>query len=66
MATRKPVLRSGPRVRGEPLREFCDREGIDRTTAWRWVRKGILSVSRVAPRHGVRVRYSDQTADDEG
>jgi hypothetical protein len=44
-------------VRGYRMVEFCRREGIDRRTGWRWAEKGIVAVTRVAPRVGVRVRY---------
>lgn len=49
-----PPLRA---ARGLRIREFCAREGIDRRTAWRWAEKGLVQVSRLAPRVGVRVRY---------
>jgi hypothetical protein len=45
------------RARGVTVRDFCEREGIDRSTAWRWVSRGVVEVSRLAPRMGVRVTY---------
>ena len=53
---KKPIRSS---VRGLRVRQFCEREGISRRTAWRWVEKGIVSVSRVAPLTGVRIAYQD-------
>lgn len=51
--TRPPV----PAPRGEPLRDFCEREAISRRTAWRWIEKGVLKVSRIGPATGIRVQY---------
>jgi predicted site-specific integrase-resolvase len=49
------------------MRELCEREGIARSTAWRWVDKGLLQVSRRGPRTGVRVSYPEASADaDQG
>lgn len=57
----KPTQPAGqPSARGYRIREFCEREGIDRVTAWRWAKKGAIEVSRVAPATGVRVRYRDE------
>ncbi|RPJ53074.1 MAG: AlpA family phage regulatory protein, partial [Acidobacteria bacterium] len=56
-----------PPPRGLRMREVCEREGIARSTAWRWVDKGLLQVSRRGPRTGVRVSYPDASgADDDG
>ena len=49
---------SAPVARGERVRDFCEREGIARTTLWRWAQKGVVVVSRVAPGTGLRVRYA--------
>jgi predicted site-specific integrase-resolvase len=49
-----------PTERGYRVRDVCEREGITRATAWRWIRKGVLTVTRVDPRTGVRVKYSDK------
>ena len=46
-----------PSARGYRIRDFCEREAVDRTTVWRWARKGFLIVSRVAPGTGVRVQF---------
>jgi len=46
------------------VRELCEQEGISRRTAWRWVDKGLLEVSRRGPRTGVRVSFPT-TADDD-
>lgn len=56
-----------PSPRTMRMRELCEREGIARSTAWRWVDKGLLQVSRRGPRTGVRVSYSEAAAaDDQG
>lgn len=55
-----------PARRGVRVRELCDQEGISRRTAWRWVGKGVLTVSRLGPRTGVRVRHAEpQAASDD-
>lgn len=47
-------------------RELAAREGISRTTLWRWAAKGLVTVSRLGPRTGVRVRpTTDRRPDDE-
>jgi predicted site-specific integrase-resolvase len=57
MSDRKPEdIR--PTARGYRIRELCEREGIGRSTAWRWIRKGLLTTSRVGPKNGVRVTYA--------
>jgi predicted site-specific integrase-resolvase len=64
MTERKPPP---PRtIRGYRVAEFCQREGVSRTTVWRWAKKGALKVSRLAPATGVRVQYVDRDDDDEG
>jgi predicted site-specific integrase-resolvase len=57
---------SSPRPPRMRVSELCEREGISRATAWRWVGKGLLDVSRRGPRTGVRVSYptSDDHDDD--
>lgn len=69
--TRRPASPpSAPRAagtrtaRGYTIRDFCEREGIDRTTCWRWLQKGVLRASRVGPRLGVRVAYADDPEPD--
>jgi predicted site-specific integrase-resolvase len=42
------------------MREFCEREAVTRSTVWRWARKGVVVVSRLAPATGVRVRYAPE------
>ena len=46
------------------VRELCEQEGISRRTAWRWVDKGLLQVSRRGPRTGVRVSFPTTDPDD--
>lgn len=53
-----------PARRGVRVRELCDQEGISRRTAWRWVDKGLLTVSRRGPRTGVRVAFAAQAHDE--
>jgi len=49
------------------VRDLCEQEGISRRTAWRWVDKGLLHVSRRGPRTGVRVSYPEASGlDDDG
>jgi hypothetical protein len=38
------------------VRELAEREGISTKTLWRWVSAGVVDVSRLGPRTGVRVR----------
>jgi predicted site-specific integrase-resolvase len=54
----------GRKPRGYPIAEVCARENISRRTAWRWIEKGVLKISRVGPRTGVRVQYVDPRDDD--
>lgn len=55
----KPTKPDAPPPRGYRMADVCAREGIDRRTAWRWVEKGVLVVSRLGPRTGVRVEYAE-------
>jgi hypothetical protein len=48
-----------PTPRGWRVRDFCEREGIGKTTLWRWVAKGVVRVERLDRATGVRVRYVD-------
>ena len=48
-----------------PVAAFCEREQIDRRTAWRWVQKGIVKATRVAPRTGVRLAYVEEDDAEE-
>ena len=50
-------------IRGYRLADVCEREGVSRRTAWRWVEKGVLKVSRLGPRTGVRVQYVEKNDD---
>ena len=54
-----------PRDAGYRMSELCAREGIDRRTGWRWASKGLLEVTRRAPRTGVRVHYPRQDDPDD-
>ncbi len=45
--TRPPALR---------VRELMTIYGVSRSTVWRWIDRGLVEVSRVAARTGVRVR----------
>lgn len=58
-----PKLPPKRTIRGYPMAEICEREGVSRRTAWRWVEKGLLEVSRLGPRTGVRVRYANPDDD---
>jgi len=51
-------------ARGYRIRDFCEREGISRSTCWNWARKGVVQVSRLGPAVGVRVVYADPIHDD--
>lgn len=57
--------RPDPSARGYRIRELAEREKVTTRTAWRWVEKGVLDVSRLGPRTGVRVRYADPADDNE-
>lgn len=46
-------------------RELAAREGIARSTLWRWIEKGIVEAKRRHPRTGVRVRVAGTRADDD-
>jgi hypothetical protein len=46
-----------PSARGYTVKDFCLKEDITRRQMWRWVELGIVEVSRVAPRTGLRVHY---------
>jgi hypothetical protein len=49
----------GPSARGYRIRDFCEREGISRSTCWNWARKGVVTMARLAPAVGVRVVYAE-------
>jgi predicted site-specific integrase-resolvase len=57
---KRPDPRAEPRpsARGYRIADFCQREGISRSTCWAWVRKGLLEVHRLGPQAGVRVDYA--------
>jgi len=65
--TDEPTSPPGKNLTSSRMRvsELCEREGISRATAWRWVGKGLLDVSRRAPRTGVRVSYPAGELDDD-
>jgi predicted site-specific integrase-resolvase len=42
------------------MQDFCEAEGVSYRTGWRWVKKGVIQVSRLGPGIGVRVRYADE------
>jgi hypothetical protein len=44
-----------PTARGYRFQDFGAREGIHPETAWRWAKKGVIKISRLGPRLGVRV-----------
>lgn len=56
-------------ARGYRLRDFCQREGISRSTAWNWMRKGVLRASRLQAGTGravgLRVAYAEEAWDDD-
>ena len=52
--------RPAPSARGWTVRDFCEREKISRATCRRWIEKGVLQVSRVGPKTGVRVHYNSK------
>jgi len=52
-------------ARGYRVRDFCEREGITRSTFWRWSQKGVVVLSRLDRAVGVRVVYADETFDDQ-
>jgi transposase len=56
--------RPDPSARGYRIRELAAREQVTTRTAWRWVEKGVLEVSRLGPRTGVRVQYVDPADTD--
>jgi transposase len=47
-------------ARGYKVDEFARREGVAKSTVQRWIDKGAVKVSRLAPRYGVRVDYLDR------
>ena len=59
------VQSSTASVRGYRVRDFCEREGITRSTFWRWSQKGVVVVSRLDRAVGVRVVYANPTFDDQ-
>jgi predicted site-specific integrase-resolvase len=40
-------------------RALAEREGVNRTTVWRWVEKGLVEARRLDARTGVRVRVRE-------
>jgi hypothetical protein len=55
----------GPSARGYRVRDFCEREGISRSTCWNWARKGVVVVARLGPAVGVRVVYAAAQVEEE-
>ena len=53
-------------ARGYRVRDFCEREGISRSTFWNWAAKGVVRVSRLDRAVGVRVVYADAALDADG
>lgn len=52
-------------ARGYRVRDFCEREGISRSTFWNWASKGVVVVSRLDRAVGVRVVYADPALDQD-
>jgi hypothetical protein len=50
-------------ARGYRMADFCAREGVSSRTVWRWARRGLVTITRLAPRSGVRIAYTDPTLD---
>lgn len=64
-STARSVSARGPSARGYRIRDFCEREGISRSTCWNWIRKGVVATSRLDCRVGVRVVYAERGFDDD-
>jgi excisionase family DNA binding protein len=52
-STTSTPTRPGPDM---TVRELAARYGVARSTIWRWVARGLVEVSRISGRTGVRVR----------
>lgn len=52
-------------ARGYRIRDFCEREGVSRSTVWNWARKGVVRMNRLGPAVGVRVAYAEAYGDTE-
>ena len=56
-----PTTGSSPSEKGwVKTRELAAREGISRSTVWRWVEKGLVEARRRDARTGVRVRLASE------
>jgi hypothetical protein len=72
MTNRRPTVTvRAATARGYRITDFCEREGISRSTCWEWARKGVVVVSRLRPAVGVRavgvrVVYADSAFDRDG
>lgn len=39
--------------------QYAKREGVNRATVWRWIRKGAVAITRKGRKMGVRVVVTD-------